>query len=879
MKKRKKISPTEICISHSYSDFDAIASTVAITKLHPDCVAVLNQTTESEVQRFLAIYRDYFQFTHINDIDFSSVQKVFLTDTQSTDNLQPLKEELKKRSIEIIAYDHHPLENNEDITELHVKHYGSVTTFLGKLLQKKNISFNPIEATLFLIGIYEDTGSLTFPSTTPSDLEVAAYFLKNGAKLSIISEFVFPPLQNKQKELFSILLESVSTYSIKGVQIAVAAATYPRYVNGISFLTHRLMDSIDVDALYVIVKIGTKTIVVARSEDETILSVGNIMESIGGGGHPQAGSAFFKNDTKTLDEWTLYILRLTKDNCKVSKLVRDFMSSPVKIVTDTSTAREALMVMLRYGHSGLPVTNSQNKLIGIISRKDIERITDEKLLRRSVKAYMTKHVIWVSPETPLKNAEKLIVDKNIGRLPVIFEHTIVGILTRSDLLRALYGISRTSSKPKHHVIPSPNRIEVNQLLDDYLPSEHLRLIRQIGRVSDKNEQRAFLVGGCVRDLFLNKPCKDYDFLIDGDAIQIADELQKTIRCKIIKNPEFHTAKLLTHSTEMDLASTRTEYYEQPAALPTVTSGSLREDLFRRDFTINAMALSLEPKRFGTVIDYYHGYDDLKHQKIRILHNLSFLEDPSRIFRAVLYSLRYNFVIEEQSKESALHAMDSGLFNNTSRHRILSSFIRLLSEPIDVVLAFKQLKELHALQLISEDIVLTSHHMNALRKAKIVLQQNNIGPQWVVYVSIITISLPWDQTHEICTRLRMNNKMIATIRRIHYASKELDYQLEKEVRNSQIYSLLKQYTQTELCAFLCLLSFQSRKKILFFLDSLRKTELLLTAREIEELTGLKRKELGKCIQQLKMVKLDGFVQTKEDEMTYLRVHFPPKGVNL
>lgn len=298
MKKLKKISPKIVCISHSYSDFDAIASTIAASKLHPEAIPILHSSVEDEVLKFLAIYRDYFRFVPIQEVSFENVELVILTDTQNTEKIKLLHKELQKRKIKVICYDHHPLEENPFIGQLHHKHYGSTMTLMYEKLKRKKISFNAIEATLFIIGIYEDTGSLTFPSTSPKDLEAAGFFLRNGAKLNVISEFIFPPLGEKQKKLFSILLESISIYSIKGVQIGISGAQFPRYVNGVSFLAHRLLDAIDVDVLFVIVQFKNKTIVVARSEDEHVMNVGNVMEQLGGGRTSSSWFSFYQRRYK-----------------------------------------------------------------------------------------------------------------------------------------------------------------------------------------------------------------------------------------------------------------------------------------------------------------------------------------------------------------------------------------------------------------------------------------------------------------------------------------------------------------------------------------------------------------------------------------------------
>jgi tRNA nucleotidyltransferase (CCA-adding enzyme) len=620
LKTNFKLKPKVVVISHSYADFDAIAATIAVTKLFPEACPVINQTTEKEVQRFLTIYKDYFGFFDLADISFESVEKVILVDFQDFSKIKSLQEERKKRKIEIEIFDHHPLENPYKIKKCHIKPYGSTTTILFEILKKNKIPLHPIEATLFLIGIYEDTGALTFSSTKVRDIEASAFFLKNGAKLNVISEFVFPPIDDEQKNLFSELFNSIQKFDFKGVQIAITAVDSKKYVNGVSFLSHRIMDTLEVDAFFSVVRFKEKVLIVGRSRDETVLPIGKVLEVLGGGGHPQAGSAFIERDSRELNTIVMELLANIKKNIKISKLVSDFMTKPVKVVSPNTSAEETLKIMLRYGHSGLPVVDN-NKLVGIISRNDIGRINEESLIQRPVKSYMTRNPITITPETPIKEAEKLMVEKEIGRLPVVFNHTIVGIVTRTDLLRALYGIKKKTQRRNRKLNDFPSREEMQYLLQHSIPDSTLEKMNILGKTADEMEMKIYLVGGSVRDILLGAKPNDYDFLLEGSAEQFAEKLEKDKGYEILQNRNFHTAKVFFNDTlRFDIASSRTEYYEHPADLPTVVKGSLREDLFRRDFTINTLAVCINKQEFGTLINYYHGYEDLKNKKIRFLHN-------------------------------------------------------------------------------------------------------------------------------------------------------------------------------------------------------------------------------------------------------------------
>ena len=377
-RKRIKLSPSKIVISHNYTDFDALASTVAVSKLFPGTIPILNTSSEAEVQRFVSIYKDYLNLSSINEISFDSIREVYLVDTQDIFRIKPLYEETLKRDLYVTVFDHHPIEEEAKFNKVIIKTYGSTMTILYELIKEKNINFNQVEATLFLLGIYEDTGSLTFSSTSEKDLEACGYFLKKGGKLSIVSEFVSPALNDSQKELFSKFLDAVEIVEIKGVNIAICPVNAEKYVEGVSFLTHKLMETTDVDALFTITRFKEDILIVGRSKDANIVNIGKTIENLGGGGHPQAASVFIQKNTQDLNFLVLRVLREVKKNIKSTRRVEDFMSSPVKVITPDTSAEEALKLMLRYGYSGLPVVVDE-KLVGIISRRDIGRINEEKL--------------------------------------------------------------------------------------------------------------------------------------------------------------------------------------------------------------------------------------------------------------------------------------------------------------------------------------------------------------------------------------------------------------------------------------------------------------------------------------------------------------------
>ncbi len=867
MKKNEKIKPKAIAISHSYADFDAIASTIAVSKLYPDMLPVLNYSCEEEVQRFLSIYKDYLRLTPINNVSFEAVELVVITDFQDISRIKPLIAEMKKRKITIKIYDHHPTEAHIKGTHRYLKSYGSTMTILYEKLKHRKIAFSAIEATLFLIGIYEDTGSLSFTSTTVRDMEAAAFFLKNGAKLNVISDFVFPPISESQKSLYTQLFAALHILEIKGVQIGICAVESKKYVEGVSFLAHRILEATAVDALFVLVKFKQDLLIVGRSTDEKILHIHRIMEYYGGGGHTQAGSAFIKDKHMDLNLLAINVLRKIKKHIRMSRQVKDFMSSPVKVVSSDTSAEETLKIMLRYGHSGLPVVDGE-RVIGIISRKDIERMNEEKLRLRPVKFYMSRTPVVISPESSLKEAENLMVDRDIGRLPVISEGKIMGILTRSDLLRALYGIHKNQGRRNHRSEEPPDPVEIKLLMEAFISQQRLNVIQTIAKIADQLILPLYIVGGCVRDLLLGLPAKDIDLLVDGNALDIAQQYKKRYpESKVICNAKFNTAKIIIKDDlSFDLTSARTEYYEHPADLPKVSSGSLREDLYRRDFTINTLSICLNQERYGQLINDYHGYEDLKAKKIRVLHNLSFIEDPSRIFRAISYLLKFKFSWESKTKELALNAMKSGIFERTSRFRILNEFISMLKEPISISKALSKLNDIEAIPMLSSNIVINKNMLQTIFKAEKLTPFLAEEDRWILYLLLLTLSISNDELEDIMERLKLNKKKKSWIYhfRKHYQAtlEQLNgMPLEKA---SILVDLLETYRSEELAALASICNNSQRKAIEHYFFKLRLIKLEASGEQIKKWTELEGKELGQVLRQLKIMKIDGQLETLEEE---------------
>jgi len=207
----------------------------------------------------------------------------------------------------------------------------------------------------------------------------------------------------------------------------------------------------------------------------------------------------------------------------------------------------------------------------------------------------------------------------------------------------------------------------------------MNIIEIVGKIADKLKIPAYTVGGPVRDKLLGISNCDLDFVVEGDGIKFAEALNKKLKGRLTAYKAFGTATIKLKGKRIDIVTSRKETYTHPAAYPTVKPGAIKDDLFRRDFTINAMAIGLNKKNFGRLVDFYGGRKDLKKGIIRIMHDKSFMDDPTRIFRAVRFSVRFGFKIEPHTKKLIKEAVLDGFLGEVNAGRIRKEIEAFLKE--------------------------------------------------------------------------------------------------------------------------------------------------------------------------------------------------------
>ncbi|CAN0406742.1 unnamed protein product, partial [Phaeothamnion confervicola] len=302
----------------------------------------------------------------------------------------------------------------------------------------------------------------------------------------------------------------------------------------------------------------------------------------------------------------------------------------------------------------------------------------------------------LTPGQKLSQIQRILVERDIGRLPVIEGERLLGIVSRTDVLRSLY------DTPQPHAT-APGATLADALLR--LPERWLALLRRCGELAEREGLEAYAVGGFVRDLILGRAAgqegyqPDLDIVVEGDGLAFARTLAGEMQAALTQHLQFQTSTLtLPDGLSLDVATARQEEYCRPAALPVVVGSTLKEDLFRRDFSINSMALRLTREHFGELIDFFGGRADLESSLVRVLHNHSFIDDPTRMFRAVRFEQRLHFHLEQNTERLLRQAVLQDRFENISSSRIREELLQCLREPspLDMLRRLNKLKILRTI---------------------------------------------------------------------------------------------------------------------------------------------------------------------------------------
>jgi tRNA nucleotidyltransferase (CCA-adding enzyme) len=844
----------EVVVAHANMDFDAFASMLACRRLYPGSVAVLSGTLNRNVREFHRLHSDELGLVDASSIDPALVTRIVAVEATDPGRLGELEPVARRPDVEVVWFDHHPADPAPPNAVL--SHDGALTTTLVGILAEREIAVTPVEATAFALGIHEDTGSLSHPTTTQRDVEALAWCMRHGANQEAIRRYLRSPLSDAERGLLDASLSALETVRVGGIEIVLVAIEWPEYVDGVANVAAKLVDLTECRALVCLVEMDRRVVCVVRSRDPEV-DASAIARAVGGGGHPEAASATFRGslaDARAAVEASL------PGAVRARAVAEQIMSRPARFVSEDDSVAHAMALCQRHRQSGIQV-GEPRALAGVVAREDLDKAIAHGLSHAPVKAIMGSGVSTCEPATPLAELQRLVSVADAGRVPVVRDGEVIGVVTRSDVLRALGELEPEAPAEA----PAPNL------------GERLLALPALGGVFETIQavsgafDGVYLVGGTVRDILLGEPAFDVDIAVEGDGIALGRALAGALGGRAVPHERFGTAVVLYGDGDrLDVATTRTEFYDAPGALPSVEQATLRQDLYRRDFTINAMAVSLKGDDFGRLVDFFGGLADLEHGVVRVLHSLSFIDDPTRIFRAIRYESRYGFRMDGHTAALARACVDMGLVGELSSARLRDELVHLLGEP-GAAAAVRRLGELglapsiHPHLDVGEDAAALLERLDALRA-----RHAPEAPAWRLRLAALVRRLPPEELYEWFDRLRLRRRDAEAIADAAGMAPRLVERLEMVTEPAEARRLIRPHDPDgALLARATAGAGRAAGWLDRYFEELRRVELEISGGDLAELGLRESPRVGEILDELLRRKVNGELDGRGEELEAAR----------
>ena len=869
-----------VILTHENADFDSISALLSANKLYPESIPVLPRQINRNIRHFLTLYGLDLPLVAVEDVPRGKVTHVVLVDTQAMVTIKGMGSD-----IDVQVIDHHP--RSADLKpdwRFSGETVGAVTTLLVEQLIEEQIPVSPIEATLMLMGIYEDTGSLLYHTTTTRDVSCVVWLLEQGASLDIANEYLHYPLTDDQKELYELFLERAETFTFAGHSVVVVAVEFPRYVEETSVLAHRLCNLWDPDGLFLLVRFSgdgrgdDQVQLIARSTSDAV-DVGQVAVGMGGGGHGRASAALIRD--MDLEQARDRLMDLLEDQIRPAVTVHQIMSFGVRTVKPQMTVATAAQLMQRYGHEGFPVLED-GRVVGILSRRETDRAMRLGLENAALAMYMTKGEISVQPEDPVEVVQQVMVEHGVGQVPVVSaEGELLGIVTRTDLISLLFDAPEVR----------PRQSEIAQKLDEMIDEHKLALLGKAANTARELGFGLYIVGGFVRDLLLDRPNLDIDLVVEGDAIALAKALAAHGEGRVRAHTRFGTAKWILDSGEsLDFVSARTEFYAQPAALPQVERSSIKQDLHRRDFTINTLAIRLDRDHYGELLDFYGGETDLRNWVIRVLHSLSFVEDATRILRAIRLEQRLGFQIEPRTRELIADAL--GLIARLSGERIRHELFLLLQEPKPED-GLARLEQLQVLRQIHPGLRCDGWLQQKFRTLREVMGEW-YDKSWLpavdeedhdalhgmpalannahqLYLALLSFRLLLPEVDTLAIRLKLVRQDVELLHKVAELERHAERLQVSDVCPSEVYHLFAPYSGPMLLVlWVATDSAGVRAHLTRYWQEYRHVQPVLSGDDLKAMGGKPGRIFGTVLEALRDAHLDGEISSEAEEREIARL---------
>ncbi|HEV7668504.1 MAG TPA: CBS domain-containing protein [Thermoanaerobaculia bacterium] len=887
----------ELLSTHVGADFDALASVLVARRLHPQAEIFFPGSREASVRRLLASGFVEFAELRQRQIDPSAIERVILCDVRQRDRIGRLGEWLAERpEIEIWAYDHHAEGDLEIVGGRVDSAVGSTSTILSEVFAEHGLIPTVTEATLLLLGIYEDTGALTFATTHPRDLDAASGLLRQGGDLALVRRFASAALDPERLDLLHQIARALEVHRIHGHRVGLAEIDLPSYVEEVAPLVSKSLDLFGLPMLFVLFGFEERVLVVGRG-DAPGVDLGQLLGGLGGGGHATAASARLHG---ALVEVREQLLAELQQRLPPAARARDLMVEASVALDPAATIEQAKERLRIGGVNAAPVLDGEGRAIGAVTRQLLDAALQHGLGARPIETAMTQDLAWVAADAPADEVGRrmlalqprfvLVGDSTDGRpLGLVTRMQLLHYLgARLDLETEAGGLSEGAGalrvagaregNPERH---RAARREAAELLARADPAtrEHIERIAAVARTE---KIPVYLVGGFVRDLLLRRENRDLDLVVEGDGPAFARSLGKALDAPVRVHEAFLTAVIRTPGGEIDVATARSEFYRAPAALPEVASSALRQDLYRRDFTVNTLAIRLGPlSESGApeLIDPFGGRRDLEQGVLRVLHSLSFLDDPTRALRAVRLERRLGLHLASETERLIGIALKEGAFDRLSGARLRAELDLLLGEEAVALPGLERLAALGVLGAIEPKLV---HDRALIPEAETRLRGALAAWDWYRLEGLtepavdlaellglaLAIDLPLDARRRLADRLALNGGPRARRLGVAEAVKDALAALAENARPSEVSAALSGLGGEELLLVFAATDETGRSWIRRDLAELRTIEPSIRGADLIAAGIPEGPALGSALRAVKSALQDGELAAgRETEMAF------------
>ncbi len=870
----------ELIITHVGADFDALASMLLARRLHPEARLFFPGSRELSVRRMLKARGFELNEIRQKEIDPATIDRIILCDIRQRNRLGVVADWLDDfPSIEVHAYDHHP----DDAKDLRYTaglvdpEAGATCTLLVEEFRRRELTLDGEEATLALMGIYEDTGSLSYPTTGPRDLRAAAWLLEQGADLTSVRRFALHSLDASHLQILHRMTEELELHRVRGHRVGVVAIELGRFVAELAPLVSRCLEIFELPLLFAIFGEADRTTVIARGETEGV-HLGDVLDRlIGGGGHPTAASGNSKGETCL--EVRERLLALLPGCLPAEATAADLMTERFVSVGHSESVAGAKASLLEARVNAAPVLDEEGRAVGSVTRQVLDAALQHELGDRQVSRVMHQDLAWVEPDLSAEALGRAMSDGTTPRFVLVgaADSRPLGLVTRTAVLRHLHGrLEEVSGGLERRALEARERRQgVRRLIRQALAPSIVERLEAVARVAQESGAEVYAVGGLVRDVLLQKANRDIDLVVVGDGPAFARRLAAARQAEVRVHEAFLTARIEEpDGFVIDVASSRSEFYRTPAALPEVRISALRQDLYRRDFTINALAIQLGPEPTLQLIDYFGGQRDLRDRTLRVLHSLSFIDDPTRVLRAVRLALRLDFEISPETLRLIDIAVGEGVFERLSGPRLREELILLLDHP-SAVRGLDRLDEFGVLATLHPKLRWTVNRRKGLYRARAAWEwlQLEALPDfearlWFLLLLALLVELPRDARDQLADRLRLAETDRATLRVYPGRVGTTRRRLAGSCANHEVRRILDQLTPEETLLLLGTGQATVRTRVRSYLVELRRVRLRLRGRDLLAAGMAPGPRVGEILAATLDARLDGQI-TEHEELSFAR----------